>query len=103
MKEYKEYKSKDGRTYYLNEDDTVQFIVGDSGRAYPYRYDEVSPRPHWRGFSFALHRHGAGLLFLPGNVSTTHKRLQRPFCRPCNLPPTLQNSAQSFTAAFPLI
>lgn len=40
MKEYKEYKSRDGRTYYLNEDDTVQFIVGDSGRAYPYRYDE---------------------------------------------------------------
>ena len=40
MKEYKEIKSKDGRTYYLNEDDTVQFIGGDSGRAYPYRYDE---------------------------------------------------------------
>jgi hypothetical protein len=33
MKEYKEYKSRDGRTYYLNDDDTVQFIVGNSGRA----------------------------------------------------------------------
>lgn len=28
---------------------------------------------------------GAGLLFLPGGISATHKRLQRPFCRPCNL------------------
>lgn len=40
MKEYKEIKSRDGRTYYLNEDDTVQFIVGDSGRAFPYIYDK---------------------------------------------------------------
>nr|DAH46196.1 MAG TPA: hypothetical protein [Caudoviricetes sp.] len=27
---------------------------------------------------------GAGLFFLPGGVSATHKRLQRLFCRPCN-------------------
>lgn len=40
MKEYKEIKSRDGRTYYLNEDDTVQFITGKSGRAFPYIYDK---------------------------------------------------------------
>jgi len=26
---------------------------------------QILPRPRWRGFSFALHRHGAGLLFFP--------------------------------------
>ena len=41
MKEYKKIESKDGRTYYLNEDDTVQFIIGyKGGRYFPYRYDE---------------------------------------------------------------
>ena len=41
MKEYKKIESKDGRTYYLNEDDTVQFIIGyKEGRYFPYRYDD---------------------------------------------------------------
>lgn len=44
----------------------------------------IPPRPRWRGFSFALHRHGAGLFFLPGNISFTHKRSQRIFCYQCN-------------------
>lgn len=43
------------------------------------------PRPRWRGFSFALHRHGAGLLFLPGGVSASYNRLRLSFCRQCNL------------------
>lgn len=37
------------------------------------------------GFFFCLaSANGAGLLFLPENVSITHKRLQRLFCCPCN-------------------
>ena len=38
--EYTEVKSRDGRTYYLNDGGTVQYITGASGRAYPYTYDE---------------------------------------------------------------
>lgn len=45
---------------------------------------QILPRPRWRGFSFALHRHGAGLFFLPGGVSASHNRLRLSFCRQCN-------------------
>jgi hypothetical protein len=45
---------------------------------------QILPRPRWRGFSFALHRHGAGLFFLPGGVSASHNRLRMSFCRQCN-------------------
>lgn len=38
MKEYKKIESRDGRTYYLNEDDTVQFIIGYKGGRYKYKY-----------------------------------------------------------------
>lgn len=45
---------------------------------------QILPRPRWRGFSFALHRHGAGLFFLPGGVSASRNRLRLSFCRQCN-------------------
>ena len=38
------------------------------------------PRPRWRGFSFALHRHGAGLLFCPATIQP-HTSVYRVFCR----------------------
>ena len=44
----------------------------------------IQPRPRWRGFSFALYRHGAGLFFLPCGVSATRKRLQRLLSRQSN-------------------
>lgn len=40
---------------------------------------------------------GAGLFFLPGGVSATHKRLQRLFCRPCNYTAT---TPKSFTRLY---
>ena len=47
---------------------------------------------------------GAGLLFLPGGVSATHKHLQRSFCRPCNfIRPKRKKRSQGFAWAFPLI
>lgn len=46
---------------------------------------KFSTPPTLAGFFFCLaSAEGAGLLFLPGGVSTAHKRLQRLFCRPCH-------------------
>lgn len=35
-----EIESRDGRTYFLNDDGKVEYITGTSGRAYPYTYDQ---------------------------------------------------------------
>lgn len=45
---------------------------------------KCSPGQQWPGFSFALHRHGAGLLFLPCSNTATNKRLQRVLHRQCS-------------------
>ena len=47
---------------------------------------------------------GAGLFFLPGGVSATHKRVYSGlFVVRAFIPPQSQNRLQGFTAAFPLI
>lgn len=71
-------------------------------RISPYKI-RFLPRPRWRGLSFALHRHGAGLLFCPAAIRL-NASVYRAFCAVnAVIPPTPQNSAQSFTGAFQAI
>lgn len=61
------------------------------------------PRPRGGAFLLPCILTGAGLSFLPGHNIALYKRLQRVLPCQCNIPPTLQNSAHGFTAAFSAI
>ena len=64
---------------------------------------KCSPGQKWPGFSFALHRHGAGLLFCPVAIQP-HTSVYSAFCIVnAVIPQTQQNNAQSFAGAFPAI
>nr|DAJ19787.1 MAG TPA: hypothetical protein [Siphoviridae sp. cthBp9] len=63
----------------------------------------IPPGQKWPGFSFALHRHGAGLLFCPA----VYKPRTSVYSALCIIHAQLQtkrkNRLQGFTEAFPLI
>lgn len=44
----------------------------------------ITPRPRWRGFSFALYLTRCRAFILSRCNITPYKRLQRVLCRPCN-------------------